>query len=71
LRELTEQTLLEHYAAVGALENVVEGCVISFFNITQMKRTQIALHEVESKYRILFETMPQGIIFLKCEKTDS
>ena len=55
---------LLHISPYRTLENVIEGGVISFFNISQMKRTQSALRETESKYRILFETMPQGVIFL-------
>ena len=49
------------------LENVIEGAVISFFDITEMKRTQAALREIEAKSRMLFETMPQGIVFLSPE----
>jgi two-component system CheB/CheR fusion protein len=46
------------------LDNVIEGGVISFFNITGMKRTESMLRETEAKCRVLFETMPQGVIFL-------
>ena len=46
------------------LENVIEGGVISFFNISEMKRTAAALRQTEAKCRVLFETMPQGVVFL-------
>ena len=46
------------------LENVIEGGVISFFNISEMKRTEAALRQTEAKCRVLFETMPQGVVFL-------
>jgi len=49
------------------LENVIEGGVISFFNINEMKRTEAALRKTEAKCRVLFETMPQGVIFLNHE----
>ena len=46
------------------LENVIEGGVISFFDISEMKRTEAALRQTEAKCRVLFETMPQGVVFL-------
>jgi len=49
------------------LENVIEGGVISFFDITEMKQIESALRETEAKCRVLFETMPQGVVFLNQE----
>lgn len=40
------------------LENVIEGVVITFVDITEAKRTQDALGEVESNFRMLVESLP-------------
>ena len=45
------------------LDNVIEGAVITFVDITEMKRAREALQESEAKCRVLFETMSQGVIF--------
>ncbi|HWR39839.1 MAG TPA: chemotaxis protein CheB [Patescibacteria group bacterium] len=45
------------------LENVIEGAVISFFDITEIKRVQMALQETSVKYRLLFDTLAQGVVF--------
>ncbi len=45
------------------LENVIKGAVISFFDITEMKRVQAELWDAAEKRRVLFDTMPQGVLF--------
>ncbi|MHB0878175.1 MAG: chemotaxis protein CheB [Anaerolineae bacterium] len=44
-------------------DNVIEGAVITFFDISEMKRVRGALQEREAKWRLLFETMRQGVVF--------
>jgi len=39
------------------------GSVMSFFEITDLKQAEQALREGEKKYRTLFETMLQGVIY--------
>jgi two-component system CheB/CheR fusion protein len=45
------------------LENVIEGVVVVFFDITEMKRVQQELMETSEKQQVLFDTMPQGVLF--------
>jgi two-component system CheB/CheR fusion protein len=44
-------------------ENAIEGAVITFVDITDVKQTQDALRESDAKCRLLFDSMPQGVIF--------
>jgi two-component system CheB/CheR fusion protein len=46
------------------LENVIEGAVLTFVEITQQKESQAALHESEEKLRLIFEAVPVGIAAL-------
>jgi two-component system CheB/CheR fusion protein len=45
------------------LENVIEGAVITFIDITDRRRAQDALRDSEEKYRLLFETTSQGVAY--------
>ncbi len=45
------------------LDNVIEGAVITFVDISRAKNAQEALRESEVKCRVLFESMPQGVAF--------
>lgn len=55
---------LLHIRPYRTLENVIEGAVLTFVDITKMKLAETALREIENKKRVLFETMSQGILFL-------
>jgi two-component system CheB/CheR fusion protein len=44
-------------------DNVIEGAVITFVDISRAKKGQEALREIEAKCRVLFESMPQGVVF--------
>jgi two-component system CheB/CheR fusion protein len=46
------------------LENVIEGAVLTFVEITQQKESQAALHESEEKLRLIFEAVPVGVAAL-------
>jgi len=45
------------------LDNVIEGAVVAFFDITEIKRFQAQMWESSEKRRVLFDTMPQGVLF--------
>ncbi len=67
-REVEVQTLagawfLLRIRPYRTLENVIDGAVITFFDITEMKRVREAVQESEAKCRVLFETMSQGVVF--------
>jgi two-component system CheB/CheR fusion protein len=49
------------------LENVIEGAVLTFVDITEPKKLQIALAESEEKLRTLFEILPVGVSALDAE----
>jgi len=44
-------------------ENVIEGAVVTFVDITERRRMAEVLRENEEKYRLLFDTMAQGIVY--------
>ena len=45
------------------LENIIEGAVITFTDVTTMKQSQDDLRLADAKRRVLFEAMPQGAMF--------
>lgn len=45
------------------LENVIEGAVITFTDITALRRSQEEQRESDVKFRVLFESMPQAALF--------
>jgi two-component system CheB/CheR fusion protein len=49
------------------LENVIEGAVLTFVEITKQKAIQMALHDSEEKLRLLFESLPVGVSALDGE----
>jgi two-component system CheB/CheR fusion protein len=49
------------------LENVIEGAVLTFVEITEQKRLQMALTESEEKLRTLFEMLPVGVAVLDAQ----
>jgi two-component system, chemotaxis family, CheB/CheR fusion protein len=49
------------------LENVIEGAVLTFVDITEQKRLQAALGESEKRLRTLFEMLPVGVTVLDAE----
>jgi two-component system CheB/CheR fusion protein len=46
------------------LDNLIEGAVITFSDITEIKRAQAVLQTTESRYRPLFEAAKYGILLL-------
>jgi two-component system CheB/CheR fusion protein len=50
------------------LENVIEGAVLTFVEITEQKAMQTALRESEEKLRLLFELLPVGVSALDAEQ---
>ncbi len=49
------------------LDNVIEGAVLTFVDVTQQKHLQIALQEGEEKLALLFELLPAGVTVLDAE----
>jgi two-component system CheB/CheR fusion protein len=45
------------------LDNVIEGAVITFVDISAARKAREALEEIEAKYRLLYESMPRGVVF--------
>jgi two-component system CheB/CheR fusion protein len=50
------------------LENVIEGAVLTFVEITEQKAMQTALRDSEEKLRLLFELLPVGVSALDAEQ---
>jgi len=46
------------------LENVIEGAVLTFVDITRMKSAENAKRESENKKQILFDSINDGVIFI-------
>ncbi len=63
----TGQTFLLRIRPYRTQENAIEGAVITFVDITEVKRVQDALRESDAKCRVLFDSMPQGVIFYNGE----
>jgi two-component system CheB/CheR fusion protein len=62
--EITEgKSYLMRIMPYRTLENVIEGAVITFVEITEMKKTREALREAEWKFRALFEKGPIGVAY--------
>ena len=49
------------------LENVIEGAVLTFVDITEQKKLQMVLAESEEKLRTLFEILPVGVSVLDAQ----
>lgn len=49
------------------VDNVIAGAVITFVEITEMKRTMESLHISETRYRQLFEAVQEGILILDAD----
>ncbi len=49
------------------VENVIEGAVITFVDITEMKRVWESLSVSEARYRQLFEAVQEGILIMDAE----
>jgi two-component system CheB/CheR fusion protein len=50
------------------LENVIEGAVLTFVEITERKAMQTALRDSEEKLRLLFELLPVGVSALDAKQ---
>ena len=49
------------------VENVIEGAVLTFVDVTQQKALQTALQESQEKLALLFELLPVGVSVLDAE----
>ena len=56
-----------HIQPYRTTENVIEGAVISFVDITEMKWAKDALVVSETRFRRLFESAKDGILILDAE----
>ena len=50
------------------LDDVIDGVVVTFTNITDMKRLESALRESESRFRTLVDSMDDIVFTLDCEQ---
>lgn len=50
------------------LDNVIDGVVVTFTNVTDMKRLESALRESESRFRTLVDSMDDIVFTLDCEQ---
>jgi two-component system CheB/CheR fusion protein len=69
-KEIDVQTLdgswyTMHIQPYRTLDNVIEGAVISFIDITEVRRVQAELGDSESQFRALFENVPFGVAYHK------
>jgi two-component system CheB/CheR fusion protein len=69
-KEIDVQTLdgswyTMHIQPYRTLDNVVEGAVISFIDITEVRRVQADLFDSERQFRALFENVPFGVAYHK------
>lgn len=58
---------LLHIRPYRTLDNIIEGAVVTFVDITEMQRVRQDLQEREAKWRLLIETVPQGVVFVDRE----
>ena len=49
------------------IENVIEGAVITFVDVTSQKRLQLALQDSQERLALLFEALPVGVSVLNAE----
>lgn len=68
-REVEVQTILGAWYLLRimpyrTLDNVIEGAVIIFIDITDMKRTRAMLQQAMEERQLLLEANPQGVIFI-------
>lgn len=63
----TGQVYLLRIRPYRTQDNVIEGAVITFVDISEVKRVQNAYRESDAKCRVLFESMPQGVLFYDSE----
>jgi two-component system CheB/CheR fusion protein len=54
-----------HIQPYRTLDNVIEGAVVSFIDISEVKRIQDELQDSETKLRSLFENVPFGVAYHK------
>jgi two-component system CheB/CheR fusion protein len=52
-----------HIQPYRTLDNVIEGAVLSFIDITEVKRMQTILEDSETQFRALFENVPFGVAY--------
>ena len=67
-KELEVQTINNKWYAMSmqpyrTLNNVIEGAVISFIDITDIKKIQLELQDSETKLRCLFDNLPFGVAY--------
>ncbi len=58
------QSYLLRILPYRTLENVIEGAVITFVEVTEMERIRASLHESQSRWRSLTESSPDQIVLL-------
>jgi two-component system CheB/CheR fusion protein len=66
--KLEVQTINNNWYAMSiqpyrTLDNVIEGAVISFIDITEVKKIQLELQDSEIKLRSLFDNVPFGVAY--------
>ena len=67
-KKLEVQTINNRWFAMNmqpyrTLDNVIEGAVISFIDITEVKKIQLELQDSENKLRCLFDNVPLGVAY--------
>ena len=67
-KNLEVQTINNKWFAMNmqpyrTLDNVIEGAVISFVDITEVKKIQLELQDSETKLRCLFDNLPFGVAY--------
>jgi two-component system CheB/CheR fusion protein len=54
-----------HIQPYRTLDNVIEGAVVSFIDITEVRGVQAKLQDSETKFRALFDNVPFGVAYHK------